>query len=336
MKHLLTALSLCLLTLLSACHSSTKYYVTEGHTHTYYRVTYQYDRSLDKEILSEIHTFYHSLNPFDSLSIVSAVNQNRSMEVDSIFIHAFQVAETVSQQTDGMFDITSAPLINAWGFGFKNMGNVTPQMIDSLKSFVGYQKVHLDGNRVVKEDPRVMLNFSAVGDGCICDLIAHLLDQHGIKNYLVDIGGEMTAKGINSRQQPWHIGINKPDDDSTQVQNEIQQIIELKGPVGLATSGDYRNFYIKDGKKYAHTINPKTGYPAHGDILSATIIAQECIWADAYATACMALGRKGAKELMAKHPEMEYFFIYADHNGQFATEYSKGMEKYMVPDGGKR
>ena len=322
--------SLLLLIAVCACTPPRQYRVTEGHTHTYYRITYNYDRTLDDEIRGEIRRFYHSLNPFDSLSIVSAVNTNRNMEVDSIFIHAFRVAEEVSRQTDGMFDITCAPLINAWGFGFKNMGEVTPAMIDSLKTFVGYEKVRLEGNRVVKDDPRLLLNFSAEGAGCICDLIAARLDSLGVEDYLVDIGGEMTAKGRNAKWLPWHIGINRPVDDSTQLNTDIEQVIELGERVGLATSGDYRNFYIKDGKKYAHTINPKTGYPAGGDILSATIIARDCIVADAYATACMALGREGAKALQARHPELEYFFIYADSTGAYRTEYSPGMEKYLV------
>lgn len=328
MKLLITAC--CLLVLLAACTPERTYHVTEGHTHTYYRITYLHDRSLDREITDEIQRFYHSLNPFDSLSIVSAVNMNRDVEVDSIFIHAFRVAEEVSRQTEGMFDITCAPLINAWGFGFKNMGRVTPALIDSLKSFVGYEKVRLEGSRVVKDDPRIMLNFSAVGDGCICDLIATRLDSLGIDDYLVDIGGEMTAKGVNPKGLPWHIGINKPVDDSTQTNNEIQQIIELSDRRGIATSGDYRNFYVRDGRKYAHTINPKTGYPAAADILSATIMARDCIVADAYATSCMALGREEAKKLLARHPELEYYFIYADSTGTFRTEYSPGMEKYLV------
>ena len=277
----------------------------------------------------EIKAFYHSLNPFDSLSIVSAVNRNEDVAVDSIFMHAFQVANGVSEQTDGIFDITCAPLINAWGFGFRNMGEVTPEMIDSLKSFVGYKMVHLDGNKVIKDDPRMLLNFSSVGDGCICDLIAGMLESKGIENYLVDIGGEMIGKGVNAKGNPWHIGINKPVDDSTNMNNEIMRILELKKKVGVATSGDYRNFYVKDGKKYAHTINPITGYPAHIDILSATIVAGTCIVADAYATACMALGREKARELMARHPEMEYLFIYADDNG-YHIEQSDGMKDYIV------
>ena len=327
MKRLIPIL--CLVLAVCAC-SPERYHVTQGHTHTYYRITYRYDRPLDNEIRDKIQRFYHSLNPFDSLSIVSAVNANRDVEVDSIFVHAFRVAEEVSRQTDGMFDITCAPLINAWGFGFKNMGTVTPALIDSLKTFVGHEKVHLEGRHVVKTDPRVLLNFSAVGDGCICDLIARKLDSLGIDDYLVDIGGEMTAKGVNTKGLPWHIGINKPVDDSTQTNNEIQQIIELSDRRGIATSGDYRNFYVRDGKKYAHTINPKTGYPAAADILSATIMAEDCIVADAYATSCMALGREEAKQLLARHPELDYFFIYADSTGAFRTEWSEGMEKYLV------
>lgn len=323
-------LCFCLLVWLCSCRQAPKYHLTEGHTHTYYRVSYLYERSLDEEIKDEIRVFYHSLNPFDSLSVVSAVNQNQIMEVDSVFIRAFRVAQEVSRQTDGMFDITCAPLINAWGFGFKKMGEVTPELIDSLKTFVGYEKVWLEGNRVVKDDPRILLNFSAVGDGCICDMVARMLDAHGVENYLVDIGGEMTARGLNLKGKPWHIGINRPVDDSTQMNSEIEQIIELTGRVGIATSGDYRNFYLKDGKKYAHTINPKTGYPAGSDILSATIVAEDCMVADAYATSCMALGREKAKELHRKHPEMEYFFIYADSTGTYRTEHSPGMEKYLV------
>lgn len=313
-----------------ACKPQPRYYTTNGYIHTYYHVTYQYTKPLDTEIKAQIDAFYHALNPFDSLSIVSAINRNEDIALDSLFVQAFNVAQEVSHQTDGMFDITCAPLINAWGFGFKRMDSVTPAQIDSLKEFVDYRKVRIENNRLVKDDPRIELNLSAVGDGFICDLIANLFDSYGIENYLVDIGGEMVAKGHNARGTNWRIGINKPTDDSTQLNSEIQQIVELSGRIGLATSGDYRNFYIKDGKKYAHTINPKTGYPAGEDILSATIIAPECIVADGYATSCMALGRERARALMARHPELEYFFVYADSTGTFCTEHSEGMEKYMV------
>lgn len=326
--HLLLCLGITLTTV--ACRPQPDYHTTSGHIHTYYRVTYQHTKTLDTEIKAQIDAFYHALNPFDSLSIISAVNRNEDIALDSLFIRAFNVAQEVSRQTDGMFDVTCAPLINAWGFGFKQTDFVTPTLIDSLKAFVDYRKVRIEGDRLVKDDPRIELNLSAVGDGFICDLIADLLDRHGIENYLVDIGGEMVAKGRNARGTNWRIGINKPTDDSTQLNREIQQVVELSGRIGLATSGDYRNFYIKDGRKYAHTINPKTGYPAGEDILSATVIAPEGIVADGYATSCMALGRERARTLMAHHPELEYFFIYADSTGAFRTEYSEGMKKYLV------
>mgnify|MGYP002960713702 FL=1 len=177
------------------------------------------------------------------------MNNNTNMQVDTLFTRAFNSCTKISEATDGIFDVTCAPLINLWGFGFKNMGAVTQAEIDSLKGFVGYDKVKIQGDQVVKEDPRILLNFSAIGDGYLCDLIAELLERHGIKNYLVDIGGEVMACGKNPKGNPWTIGINKPVDDTLGVNQEIQQIIQLPQKMGVATSGNYRNFYIKDGKK---------------------------------------------------------------------------------------
>lgn len=312
------------------CQKSGKYYTSTGSNHTYYRIKYEYSRSLDQELQNEFKKYYHSLNPFDSLSIVSFVNRNKTIEADSIFIHAFRTAMQVSAQTGGIFDITAAPLINLWGFGFSKTDSISPAMIDSLKSFVGFRKVRLEGNQVIKDDPRILLNFSALGDGCICDQIARFLDKKGIENYLVDIGGEVMAKGLNPQGGNWSIGIVRPLDDSTGTNTEVEEIIRLSGRMGLATSGDYRNFYIKDGKKYAHTLNPVTGYPAGQNILSATVIAQDCIIADAYATVFMALGTAGTRELKKEHPELEYFIIYTDEEGHYSTEYSDGMKKYLT------
>lgn len=315
--------------LLTGCEKPATYQVTEGSTHTYYRIKYLYKESLDEEINAMIKAYHHAINPFDSTSIISAVNNNTNMQVDTLFTRAFNSCTKISEATDGMFDVTCAPLINLWGFGFKNMGAVTQTEIDSLKKFVGYDKVKIQGKQVVKEDPRILLNFSAIGDGYLCDLIAELLERHGIKDYLVDIGGEVMANGKNPKGNPWTIGINKPVDDTLGVNQEIQQIIQLPQKTGVATSGNYRNFYIKDGKKYAHTINPKTGYPADGDILSATVIAPNGTYADGFATAFMAMGREKAKKFITSHPELEYYFIYADDQGNFISEYSEGMKKYF-------
>ncbi|MCW0484210.1 FAD:protein FMN transferase [Prolixibacteraceae bacterium A06] len=332
MKHSfrsITWLVMLSILLLSGCQHEKQYFEVSGMTHTPYHVKYEYSQSLEKEIKAEFANYYHSLNPFDSLSIISQINRNEEVEVDSLFAFTFRKVMQVSEQTNGLFDVTCAPLINLWGFGFSKRDSITQQVIDSIRSFVGYQKIRLEGSRVVKDDPRMLLNFSAVGDGGICDLVARLFDRHNIQNYMVEVGGEVVAKGVNAKGQHWRIGISKPVDDPAGMSQELEQILHLKQRVGVATSGDYRNFYVKDGKKYAHTINPTTGYPADQDILSATIIAPDCLTADAYATAFMVMGSAAARQLKEQVPEIEYFIIFTDEHGNYATEHSPGMEPYL-------
>ena len=323
---------LCAMVLFS-CQEKTQYFETVGRLHTPYHIKYSYTKALDKEIQEALKGYYHSINPFDSTSIISQVNRNEAVEVDSLFGVVFNKAMEISQKTDGMFDVTCAPLINLWGFGFSKKDSVTPQAIDSIRSFVGYTKVHLQGNRVTKDDPRILLNFSALGDGLSCDVIANLLESKGIENYMVEIGGEVMAKGVNPKGECWRIGINKPTDDPAGLNQELEEIAHLCGKVGLATSGNYRNFYEKGGKKYGHTINPITGYPAEQDILSATIIAPDCTTADGYATSFMALGSEKARELKKRVPEIEYFIIYTDSVGNYKTEHSEGFTQYLANKG---
>lgn len=326
-----TFLSLCfLLALLSACQRKMSYYTLHGINHTTFQIKYQYDRALDGEIEAEFKRYYHSINPFDSTSVISRMNRNEPVEADSLFMQVFRTAMQVSEQTGGLFDVTCAPLINLWGFGFQKFDSITPQLVDSIRGFVGFRKVRLLGNRVIKDDPRILLNFSALGDGTICDVIACLFDRKGISNYMIDIGGEVIAKGKNPQGQNWRIGIVRPEDDSTGTNTALEQIVQLPKRLGLATSGNYRNFYLKDGKKYAHTIDPTTGYPAQQDILSATIIARRCMLADAYATAFMTLGSRKARQLQREHPEIDYFIIYTDSCGNYRTEYSPGMKRYLA------
>lgn len=328
-SKVLLPLSILLLSLLFGCKDKKQYFETDGRLHTPYHIKYQYTQQLDEEIHAELMRYYHSINPFDSLSIISQVNRNENVEVDTLFVDVFNKAMEISAQTEGIFDVTCAPLINLWGFGFSKKDSVTPEAIDSIRTFVGYRKVKLDGRKVIKDDPRILLNFSALGDGCSCDVIARLLDSKGIENYMIEIGGEVMAKGINSKNECWRIGINKPTDDPEGMNQELEVIAHLCGRVGLATSGNYRNFYEKDGKKYGHTINPMTGYPAEQDILSATIIAPDCITADGYATAFMAMGSQKARELKKKVPEIEYFIIYTDAAGKYRTEHSEGFSQYL-------
>lgn len=314
----------------TACTGQKQYFVESGSVfHTVYHIKYEAPELLTEKIDAEFQKFNLSLNPFNPNSIISKVNQNEPVDADDWFIEVFNRAKEVSDHSDGVFDITCAPLINLWGFGFSKMDSVTPQMIDSIKQFVGYQRVRLDGRKVIKDDPRVLLNCSAIAKGYACDVIARLLEREGIKNYMVEIGGEVAMKGVNQNGNCWRIGINKPEDDSTGIKNDIEEVVQLCKKGGVATSGNYRNYYVKDGKKYAHTIDPRTGYPSEQSILSATIVAKDCITADAYATAFMAMGLEKARQVAENIPDIEYFVIYADENGKHQIEYSEGMLQYL-------
>ncbi|MBC5644773.1 FAD:protein FMN transferase [Parabacteroides sp. W1-Q-101] len=328
-KKIILAAGLWIL-MFTACTKQKQYFEESGSVfHTIYHIKYEGSEILTEKIDAEFQKFNLSLNPFNPNSIISKVNRNEPVEVDDWFIEVFNRAKEVSDHSEGIFDITCAPLVNLWGFGFSKMDSVTPQMIDSIKQFVGYQKIRLDGRKVVKDDSRILLNCSAIAKGYASDVIARLLEREGIENYMVEIGGEVTMKGVNQNGKCWRIGINKPEDDSTGVKNDIEEVVQLCKKGGVATSGNYRNYYVKDGKKYAHTIDPRTGYPSEQSILSATIVAEDCITADAYATAFMAMGLEKAREAAKNIPGIEYYVIYSDENGKHQIEYSTGMLQYL-------
>ena len=328
-KKIILAAGLWIL-MFTACTKQKQYFEESGSVfHTIYHIKYEGSEILTEKIDAEFQKFNLSLNPFNPNSIISKVNRNEAVEADDWFIEVFNKAKEVSDHSEGIFDITCAPLVNLWGFGFSKMDSVTPQMIDSIKQFVGYQKVRLDGRKVIKDDSRILLNCSAIAKGYASDVIARLLEREGVKNYMVEIGGEVTMKGVNQNGKCWRIGINKPEDDSTGVKNDIEEVVQLCKKGGVATSGNYRNYYVKDGKKYAHTIDPRTGYPSEQSILSATIVAEDCITADAYATAFMAMGLEKAREAAKNIPGIEYYVIYSDENGKHQIEYSKGMLQYL-------
>lgn len=298
--------------------------------HTPYSVKYEANETYDSEIREIMQNYYHAINPFDSTSIISHVNRNEEIVLDSIFVKVFNTAMVVAEATNGALDVTCAPYINAWGFGFKtDSTTVTQELIDSLQQFVGYKKVQLQEGRITKQDPRLLLNFSALGDGCACDLIGSLLESHGVKNYMVEVGGEVRTGGVNPQGQAWRIGIVTPEDDPTGNNHNLQAIAHLNGNYGLATSGNYRNFYVHNGRKYGHTIDPTTGYPAQQDVLSATVIAPSSMLADAYATAIMVMGRQRAKSLAQQHPELAYYLIYIDSNDSIRTEHSTTFNKFL-------
>jgi thiamine biosynthesis lipoprotein len=261
---------------------------------------------------------------FNEQSTISKINNNQAVKPGKMFLDVFQLAQQISQDTQGAFDITVAPLVNIWGFGFKHGQEPTKHAIDSLRQFVGYQKVSYDGKTIQKQDPRIMLDCSAIAKGYGTDVVARLMDEKGVKNYLVEIGGEVVTRGISEKRVPWKIGVTKPTDDTLHVVNELQTVLNVTDKA-MATSGNYRNFYYKGGRKYAHTINPKTGRPVQHNILSATVLCNQCAKADAYATAFMVMGLDKAREVLERNPDLMVYFIY-DDKGQNKVWYSPSMK----------
>lgn len=292
---------------------------------TVYNITYQSDRNLKQDIEAELRKVDFSLSPFNKQSIISKVNRNEDVTVDKMFADVFTMAHGISEETGGAFDITVAPLVNAWGFGFKHDVEPTPQVIDSLRQLTGYTKVSLEGNKVKKADSRITLDCSAIAKGYACDVVAAYLRGNGVENFMVEIGGEIVTRGINDKRLPWRIGVTRPVDDTLGTQNELQTVLNVTDKA-MATSGNYRNFYYKDGKKYAHTIDPGTGRPVQHNILSATVLADNCATADAYATAFMVMGLDKTRDILERHPELMAYIIYSDDAGKNAVWYSPTMK----------
>ena len=291
---------------------------------TTFHITYQCDSDLTPYIKAELMKVDNSLSPFNKSSIITAINQNKDVMPDSMFMDVFQLAMNISADTDGAFDITVAPLVNAWGFGFKSGQHPTKQQVDSLMQLVGYQKLAIVDGYVKKRDPRMMLDCSAIAKGYGSDVVAKVFRDRGVKNFMVEIGGEIVTSGVNEKKQPWSVGVTKPTDDSLNISHELQTILNVTDKA-MATSGNYRNFYYKDGKKFAHTVDPKTGYPVQHSILSATVLAKSCAMADAYATSFMVMGLEKAQQVLDRHPELMAYFIYSDQNGHDAVWFSPSL-----------
>lgn len=296
---------------------------------TIYKITYQHQEDLHNDIKAALMEVDNALSPYNKNSIISRINHNQDTLLNEHFTHVFELAQKISTETEGAFDITVAPLVNAWGFGFKHSIDIAPNVIDSIGQFVGYQKIRLSNGKITKDDPRTMLDCSAIAKGYGVDVVARTLDKKGVQHYMVDIGGEVVVKGKNSRMKTWRIGINKPVEDSLSINQELQTILEVSG-VGMATSGNYRKFYYKDGKRYAHTIDPRIGHPVQHSILSATVIAKDCTTADAYATAFMVMGLEKSMEFCKAHPELDAYFICDGEGESYEIHYTPGMERFMV------
>ena len=278
---------------------------------TVYNITYQSDRNLKTEIEEALQQVDGEFSMFNDTSTVSSINRGEKVSTSTMYKEVYELAQTVHRETDGAFDITVAPLVNAWGFGFKHQQMPTRQQVDSLLKI------------------RNQYDFSAVAKGYGSDVVARMLRRLDIKNFMVEIGGEIVTQGVSERRLPWKIGVTKPTDDSLSINGELQTVLNLTD-VAMATSGNYRNFYYKGGRKYAHTIDPKTGFPVQHSLLSATVLAPDCATADAYATSFMVLGIERAKQVLERHPELQAYFIYARPDGTNDVWFSPSLKSKIA------
>lgn len=305
---------------------------------TYYAIQYECAEDLHDSIKAAFAAFDGSLSMFNKQSVLSRINTGEDSIVDAYFVDMYRTAEEINALSNGAFDITVAPLVNLWGFGFKNRSHVTNAQIDSILPHVGMDKISIhfqdakedfSAERVstsqaylVKSDPQVQLDGGAIAKGQSCDMIASLLARHACNNYLVDIGGEVVAIGMNADGRPWRIGITKPIDDSSGTKSEVQKVLHTT-KIALATSGNYRNFYYDGDVKRAHTIDPRTGYPVQHNVLSATVSSSTCMRADALATACMVLGSEDALRMIESDTLSSCYLIVSEPSAEGDTSVLK-------------
>lgn len=320
-------LLLFVLCLCAGCNRPVYQYLEGPIFGTFYHITYESEKTLDEGIVAEMRRVNASLSMFDTASMLSRLNRGESDRVDSLFVTLFQSAGEVYRETDGAFDITVAPLVNAWGFGYKNDKLPDSEKVETLMRRVGMDKLRLDGDRLQKNVEGVEIDAGAIAKGMGVDRVADYLETQGVSHYMVEIGGEIRAKGKSPKQRSWRVGVDKPKDEPDMFQRDVQLIIGIENGA-LATSGNYRNFYIRDGKKYAHTIDPRTGYPVQLDMLSATVYTDRCMYADAYATAFMVLGFEKSRGI-AERLGLQVCFIY-EENGSCKTWMTEGFKKMVV------
>lgn len=330
MKIKLSGLVFLLLLLATGCNKQTEFSSFNGFAQgTTYSIVFEDNGKLDPSDLRErveniLHDFDMSLSLYQDSSVISRINRNETLVADSFLIEAFRQSEEINRITDGAFDITIGPLVEAWGFGPDAVKNFNEVIHDSLMRFVGMDKVEMREGLIFKADPRMKLDFNAIAQGYAVDIMSRYLSSLGIKRHLVEIGGEVRVCGDKGGAL-WRIGIDRPEDNNMMPGEDLQAIISMKDK-SLATSGNYRKFYIEDGIKYSHTIDPETGYPARNRLLSATIVTDDCATADGVATACMVMGLEKTIEFLNSHPEFEAYLIYSDDKGYFITWSSRSLK----------
>lgn len=299
--------------------------ITQG---SYFSITY-YDESgktFESEFDSIFDAVENSVSLWDENSIIRKVNRNEDVVVDKVFRDNFEWAKKASEFSDGAFDATIGPLVAAWGFHYKKEMEMTPAMVDSIRQLVDFKKIEIIDNKLVKAKPNMTLDFNAVAQGYTADLIGTFLEEKGVTNYLVDVGGEIMARGGKPNGENWIIGIEKPSENYDSERN-VQLKITLKDK-GIVTSGNYRKYIEKDGVRYSHSIDPKTGYPVPQNLLSATVIADNAAWADCLASICMIVGKDKALQMLEDSADIEGYLIFVDEDGTIKTTSTSGFKEY--------
>jgi thiamine biosynthesis lipoprotein len=334
MRKLIFSMILISSVILPACKPETSVYsnITGFIQGSTYSIVYENKKNLDPgelrvKIEKILHDFDLSLSLYNDSSVLSKINRNEDVTVDSFFTEAFRKSVIISEMTDGAFDITVGPLVRAWGFGPDAHKNFTESKRDSLLKLTGMKNVTLVDGRVIKTDPHVMLDFNAMAQGYSVDIICRYFDELDIRNYLVEIGGEVRVKGKKNGNL-WRIGIDRPEDNNFSPGQKLEAIVQITDKA-LATSGNYRKFYIEDGVKYSHHIDPKTGYTVKNNVLSVSVFAGECAVADGIGTAFLVMGKEKIIEFLGLHPEFEAYIIYSDESGNFKTWTSEKLKKLI-------
>lgn len=320
------------LILLNACQQPLRKVSFQGEAQgTYYAVTY-YDtkgRDFRMQIDSLLKNFDQLMSLWVPESDISRINKGDStVVIDSLFQRVFNKSQEISRLTGGAFDVTVGPLVKAWGFSFKGKIVLDSLKIDSLRRLIGYEGVRIENGKVIFADSRMQIDFNAIAQGYSVDLIGNFLYARGIENFLVDVGGEVLAKGMKPENTPWIVGIERPSDSANAEQREIETTLAVTD-MAVATSGSYRKFYIRDGIRYSHAIDPSTGYPVKHNTLSVTVIAPDAMTADGMATAFLIMGSKKGLRFIKDHPGCDAWFIDASPDGSYIDSWSEGMEKYI-------
>ena len=297
---------------------------TQGTT---FHITYEdmANKDLSGNVDSIFRAFDLTFSEYIPNSIVSRINQNDStVLLDDMFIEVYNKSVEINKETDGAFDLTVGPLVNAWGFGPEKKVKIDSSRIDSLLQYVGMEKIRLEGRKLVKKLPGIKIDVNSIAQGYCVDVVYRYFESLGIKNFMVEIGGEVRTKGKNPMADFWRIGVDKPVEGNNVAGENLQTIILLDNQA-VTTSGNYRKYFEENGQKFSHIIDPHTGYPYKNNLLSVTVIAKDGLTADGYDTPLMVFGLEGARRFLKQHPELQGYMIYSDKTGQFKVEYTKGI-----------